>query len=193
MSESTLVEVTPTVSSDSPHAAPVADDALYEVIDGRIVETPAMGFDEALIATTLAAWIYHSGGGKRIGRVVTEALFKLDPSRDLKRRPDVAFISYERWPRGGHRLIGEALDVVPDLAVEVVSPTNTATEIFGKVEDYFRAGVRLVWLILPDQTKVYAYTSPTAVGILQPGDDLDGGPVIPGFRMPVKSLFEEED
>ena len=74
---------------------------------------------------------------------------------------------------------GDAWEVVPDLAVEVVSPTNTSYEVVGKVDEYFRAGVRLVWVILPGRNKVYVYTSPTDVRILQPGDDLDGGPSSP--------------
>ena len=110
----------------------------------------------------------------------------------MKRRPDVSFVSSSRWPldRGIPRT--SAWDVVPDLAVEVVSPTNTAEAVLAKLEEYFRAGTRLVWVVFPDQEKVYVYESPTTVRILQAGDDLDGGAVLPGFRYSLAELFGDE-
>jgi Uma2 family endonuclease len=87
---------------------------------------------------------------------------------------------------------GEAWEVVPDLAVEVVSPSNTAIEVVKKLGDYFRAGVRQVWVIYPVQQFIYVYTSLADIRVLQPGDDLDGGAVLPGFRLAVSTLFEDE-
>jgi Uma2 family endonuclease len=168
---------------------PVAGDVLYEVIDGRVVEKP-MGAYEALIATTLAAFLHQAGGANPAGRVVTEALFKLDPDRNRKRRPDVAFVSHERWPRRRPVPQAEAWEVVPELAVEVVSPSDLAVEVVAKIDEYFGAGVRLVWVIYPVQQLVYVYRSPTDVRILQSGNDLECGDAIPGFRLPVLALFE---
>lgn len=185
MPDATLVE--------TPARAPVDNDILYEVIDGRIVEKPVMGIYQVLVASELIRLMNTSAGMDRLGRVVSEMLFVVDPTRKLKRRPDVAFVSYERWPRRSPSPTGDALEVVPDLAVEVISPSNTADEVVDKLDEYFRAGGRLVWVIYPVSRKIYVYTSPIAVRILQPGDDLDGGPVIPGFRVPVKSLFDEDD
>ena len=65
-------------------------------------------------------------------------------------------------------------------------------EVMEKVEEYFRAGIPSVWLILPLQERVYAYTSPTAVRILSRGDDLTD-PVLPGFRLPLADLFPPPD
>jgi Uma2 family endonuclease len=87
---------------------------------------------------------------------------------------------------------GEAWEVVPDLAVEVVSPSNTAIEVVKKLGDYFRAGVRQVWVIYPVQQFIYVYTSLADIRVLQPGDDFDGGAVLPGFRLAVSTLFEDE-
>ena len=170
-----------------------ADDVLYEVIDGRIVEKPPMGAYQGMVAAWLIKLLNTSEAVNRLGVVVSEILFHLDPARDQKRRPDVAFVSFERWPRRRPVPEGESWVVVPDLAVEVVSPTNMANEVIDKVEEYFRAGVRLVWVIYPTQRRIYAYTSPTALRILQAGDDLDGGPVIPGFRVTVNAVFGDED
>ena len=79
---------------------------------------------------------------------------------------------------------------MPDLAVEIVSPTNLAEEIDRTITEYFQAGVRLVWVFYPDSGRVYVYQSPTHVGILERDDTLDGGEVLPGFRLPIAGLYE---
>ena len=84
-----------------------------------------MGSFQCLVAAWLVRLMNTSAEVSRLGRVVPEALFLLDPGRNLKRRPDVAFVSYERWPRRSPMPTGDAWEVVPDLAVEVVSPSNT--------------------------------------------------------------------
>jgi Uma2 family endonuclease len=83
--------------------------------------------------------------------------------------------------------------VVPDLAIEVISLSNTADQVDEKIEDYFHSNVRQVWVIYPGTGKVYIYDSPTTVRILQVGDDLDGGTLLPGFRLPLAVLFGQED
>ncbi len=80
---------------------------------------------------------------------------------------------------------------MPDLAVEVVSPTNTAVEVIGKVQEYFGAGVRRVWVVYPTVRQVYDYNDPASVRILRDTDALDGDPVLPGLRLPVADLFED--
>ena len=79
--------------------------------------------------------------------------------------------------------------VIPDLAVEIVSLTNSAYEVADKLEEYFKAGVRQVWIVYPRHSKVCVYTSTTANRILAPGDELDGGDVLPGFHLSVTDLF----
>jgi Uma2 family endonuclease len=167
------------------------DDILYEVVDGRRVEK-MMGFYECGIASILAEYLAVFVRAQRLGRVRVETPFLIDPTRKLERRPDVAFVSYDRWPRDRRLPRANAAPVVPDLAVEVVSPTNTASEIQAKRHEYFQAGVRAVWVIFPDQREVYAYSSPTSVRILPHDGELDGGEVVPGFRLPVAALFEDE-
>ena len=82
--------------------------------------------------------------------------------------------------------------MVPDLAVEVVSKSNTADEILAKLGDYFRTGVRLVWVVYPSVREVYVYTSPTDVQILAEPAVLDGGEVLPNFHISLNRLFEDE-
>jgi Uma2 family endonuclease len=128
----------------------------------------------------------------RLGRVVTETLFVIDRARKRKRRPDVAFVSVERWSLNRGVPDGEGWDIIPDLAVEVVSRSNSAEEVGMKIEEYFQAGVTRVWVIYPRLTKIYVYDSPTMVRILQLGDELDGEAIIPGFRVALSKLFEPE-
>jgi Uma2 family endonuclease len=79
---------------------------------------------------------------------------------------------------------------VPDLAIEIVSPTDLAEEIDRKITDYFQADVRLVWVFYPDSGRVYVYESPTHVTILERTDTLGGGEVLPGFQLPIAELYE---
>jgi Uma2 family endonuclease len=120
-------------------------DGLYEVIDGVRVELPPTSALAAVIATDLAAELVAFAKPRGLGRTVVEGLFTMPAPVNRNRRPDVAFVSCQRFPLGG--VIpprDNAWDVVPDLAVEVVSPTDHADDLLLKVEEYFRAGVRLV-------------------------------------------------
>jgi Uma2 family endonuclease len=168
------------------------DDTLYETVQGRRVEKPPMGFYECSVASILVTYLGHFALTNRLGRVVGEGLFRIDAARGLERRPDVAFVSYRRWPRDRKMLRTNAWEVVPDLAVEVISKTNLAEEVLIKVDEYFQAGVELVWIIYPVQGYVYVYESPTRVRILTRQDELDGGTVLPGFRLPVATLLADE-
>jgi Uma2 family endonuclease len=166
---------------------------LYEVVDGQVVEKPAMGAFESALASLLQDLMGPFARMNRLGRVVAEMLFLIDPVKKMKRRPDLAFVSKERWPLKKSIPRAEAWAVVPDLAVEVISRTNSADEVEIKREEYLKAGVRQVWVIYPGTSKVFVYDSPTTVRILQVGDDLDGGTLLPGFRLPLAVLFGQED
>jgi Uma2 family endonuclease len=161
----------------------------YEVVDGQIVDNSPMGARESILASFLQELLGPFSRSTQLGRVVTETLFLLDRSRRLKRRPDVAFVSAKRWSLEREVPDTEAWGVIPDLAVEVISKSNSASAVASKIEEYFQAGVRLVWVIYPATNKIYVYDSPTRVRILELGDELDGGEVIPGFRVPLSTLF----
>jgi Uma2 family endonuclease len=121
-----------------------------------------------------------------------EMLYRLPlaADRSRNRRPDVAFVTFDRWPEDRPMPYrGNPVDVVPDLVVEVASPTDDAEDLVAKAHEYLEAGVRLVWLVYPRSRVVYAYESPTAVRVFTATDDLDGGTVLPGFRAPMAQLF----
>jgi Uma2 family endonuclease len=172
---------------------PAEPDGLYEVIDGRIVEKPPMSALEHWLAARLVRSMNIFDQAGRLGTVCFEMLFPIGQARNLKRRPDVAFVSRERWPLDRRTPRIEAWDVIPDLAVEINSPSNSADEIMDKLAEYFRAGVRLVWVVFPKQSQVYVYDSPSSVRILGLSGDLDGGAVLPGFRLPLAELFGGEE
>ena len=81
--------------------------------------------------------------------------------------------------------------MVPNLAAEVVSPSDTVDELQRKIYEYFRAGVELVWIVFPRRAKIYVYESLTRIRVLTTNDILDGGAVIPGFRLALVELFME--
>lgn len=167
-------------------------DALYEVVDGQRVELPPMGVFEADLASQILLPLGMYAKTKGLGRAVCEVLFLLSAAVGLQRRPDVAFVSYQRWPRNRRVPGAEAWDVVPDLAVEVVSRSNSALEILAKIREYFQGGCLRIWLVYPLEEQVYVYESPTQVRILSRQDALEGDDFLPGFRLPLAELFEEE-
>ncbi len=162
---------------------------LYETVRGKRVEAPLMGAQESGIANLLGRYIWLFWGDSPQGIVAIEVLFRLDSAGDVELRPDAAVVSFERWPQ---RVIppGNAWAVVPNLAVEVISPTNFALDVQTKIEDYFTHGVNLVWVIYPPHRKIYVYEGVKKVQILDSNDTLDGGTVLPGFKLAVSKLFE---
>jgi len=168
----------------------IPDDMLYEVVDGQVVEKK-MSARETEIASILVGMLTPYLRTNRLGKVVGEMLFRINPENDLRRRPDVAFVSHARWPFNRRVPNVPVWDMVPDLAIEVVSPSNSASTILRKVHDYFKAGVARVWVVYPEQTEVYIYSTPQQVQVVGIGQELDGGDLLPGFRLPVAVLFED--
>ena len=186
------LEATTGPAAEVPAATTLEPEGLYEVIHGVVVEKPAMGAFETWIASELFGWLRSSAEVRRLGRIVSKMLFCLDAAAVLKRRPDLAFISYQRWPRDRAVPRTAAWDVVPDLAVEVISPTNLASAVLAKVVEYFHYGVRSVWVVYPLEEQVYVYDSVTSVRILTRADRLTIPSILPQFELPLENLFENE-
>ena len=181
-----------TVDPSAAAAGPAKDEPLYEVVNGQKVELPPMSIYAAWIASRLQSRIGPFAETHGLGTVVTEGLFILDPVKDLRRRPDVAFVSAEKWPLD--RSIPESGDweLIPDLAVEVVSPNDAFQDVLAKMREYFRLGVKQVWIVLPVDREIYVYDSPRDLRILTAADELDGGALIPGLRLSIGSLFQRQ-
>jgi Uma2 family endonuclease len=170
----------------------IADDGeRYEIIDGKRVELPPMSAFASRIASRIVFCI-NTFALQEIGEAVTDTLFRLPAPLERNRRPDGAFVSYKRWPKGQPQGIRDnAWDVVPDLAIEVVSPTDYAEDLLTKVDEYFRAGVSLVWVAYPSLRLIQVYESMTRIRAVTATEELDGGAVLPNFRVAVATLFPE--
>jgi len=170
------------------------DDALYEEVNGRRIETPPMTYYAGIIATDLGypLFLHLHEQVSRQGEVVIQVLFRIPLPEDAnrKRRPDLAFVSIDRWPIDRPMSsTDDAWDVVPDLAVEVTSPTDSAEDLLRKVAEYFQAGVRLVWVVYPIVRCIHVYEAWNRIRVVTEADILDGGVVLPGFRFPLDGLF----
>jgi Uma2 family endonuclease len=173
-----------------PLAGEKEPEGLYEIVDGRFVEK-TMGAYECWFASVMFGAMEPYVQTHPLGRLVQEMIFNLRPHVDRERRPDVAFISFERWARDRRVPRARSWAVIPDLAIEIVSFSNTVDEVADNLEEYFKAGVRQVWVVYPVHAKVYVYSSTTSVHILARGDELDGADVLPGFRFGLSELFDK--
>jgi Uma2 family endonuclease len=184
----TVTPLLPRSTPTRPDADPYADgDRLFEVVKGVRVEKH-MGLIENLIASVFIGRLEPFCRTNQLGHAVMETLFEI-PGSDNDRKPDVAFVSFQRWPANRPLPRVNAWPVAPDLAVEVISPTDKAFDVIEKVQEYFSGGVRQVWHIYSHVEQVFIFTSPTQVRVLTRADELTAEPLVPGFRMPMADLF----
>lgn len=161
-----------------------------ELVEGVLVEK-VMGFRESLLALAVAEFLRAFVREHNLGLVTGEAgLLRLAPG--LVRGPDVAFISWSCIP-GGCVPQAPIPDLAPDLAVEVLSESNTPAEMLRKRRDYFAAGTRLVWQIDLRSRTAEVFTAPTDSAVVGETQVLDGGEVLSGFTLPLERLFAELD
>ncbi len=167
-------------------------DVPYEVINGEYREVEPMSAYSTVLANVLMYHLSTAAREQRIGMAVMETLFTLRKEPLLRRQPDVALVHYARWGAGPPH-VGMAWDTVPNLAVEIVSPTNAAEEVDQKVVDYFSAGAELVWTLNPESQRLYLHRSLKNVEIISATGTLDAGPLLPGFSLPLATLFAEAE
>lgn len=160
---------------------------LYELVDGTLVEKP-MGLRESMIALMISRRIGNFAEEHDLG-ICAGADGAMRLLKGLVRSPDVSFFSWDKLP--GRMLPSTPIpDLYPDLAVEVVSETNTSQEMERKLREYFLAGVRQVWIIDPVRRQAEVYTNPGApAATLDETQVIEGGDVLPGFRLPLAELF----
>jgi Uma2 family endonuclease len=163
------------------------DGRLYELVDGRLVEKEMSDLAQFVanrLKRLLDEWCVRSGAGA----VLVEATYQcFAHAPEMVRRPDVSFISSHRlrdyaWGRGH-------FTIAPDLAAEVVSPRDEVYELDRKIADYFRAGVRRVWVINPEQQTVRTHRAPGDLAELVGAAELADDAVLPGFRCQLSALF----
>ena len=164
------------------------EDRLYELVDGILVEK-TVGYEESFIAGKILRLLGSFVERRNLGLVAGEGgMLKLDI--DLVRIPDVSFVSWDRVP--GRKFPDEPVPpLVPDLAVEVISPSNTPKEMAEKLQEYFEKGVCLVWFVRPKSRVVDVYTAADHFTRLTASMWLDGGDVLPGFSVQVGKFFQK--
>jgi Uma2 family endonuclease len=179
-----------TATEEDVLAIHASENRLFELVDGILVEK-GIGYAESMLAAALCALLREFVLPRKLGLVTgADGMLRLFPG--LVRIPDVAFASWDRIP--GRRVPREPIpNLVPNLAVEVLSESNTEREMQRKVGEYFRNGVELVWLIDPQDRTARVYRSTSDVRVLGERDTLDGGTVLPGFELPLADLFGELD
>ncbi len=166
------------------------EDRLCELVDGVLVEKP-VGLHESVLAMMLGSFLHNYLETNPCGFVTGEAgqLYIL-PSK--MRIPDVAFISWDRFP--ANKLSEKRVyELAPDLAVEIISESHSRREMEKKLDEYFQAGVRLVWYIYPDSKTAHVFSAPDRCHIIDEAGTLDGKDVLPGFQLSLGELFRRAE
>ncbi len=169
------------------------DGWLYELVEGRVVRMPPPGPNQGL---------YESRIDRRLGAYVEEhnlgETYVGETGWDLARRgerkgtvlaSDVAVVRAERLPLPPPRRGKTYPPIAPDLVVEIASPMQSRADMSAKAQLWLDRGVRLVWVVLPDEAEIDVWThGATEPRTLSGDDELDAGDVVPGFRMPVREM-----
>ena len=159
-----------------------------ELVRGRLVREPPAGFEHGHLAAVVAHRLKSFADANDLGLVLAaETGFLLFDDPPTVRAPDAAFVAKERLPPDRHGFA----HLAPDLAVEIVSPSNTVAQVQDKVCDYLDAGTRMVWIVEPRRQTVMVYRSRDDIHLLTGADVIDGGEVLPGFRLAVAELFAD--
>ena len=158
----------------------------HELIEGELVKTMSAGFIHGIIAQRIGRFIGNFAAENNLGEVAAaETGFIL--GEKTYRGADSAFISNENLAKYGYPQ--GFFPTAPDIAIEVVSPSNTSEEMMEKVELYLQNGSRLVWVIYPQTKLIFVHRQSNVVSVLRENDTLEGEDVLPGFSIPVAALF----
>ena len=159
----------------------------YELVRGELIELPGVGYEHALLGRSLMCMLDAFVVERDLGDVFPDSLAYIiarDP--DVVRVPDVSFISKGRIPEGG---FAGFVPFAPDLAIEIVSPSDRADEVHAKVREYIEGGTRMVLVLWPKSRSASVHSPGGVARELGPDDELDGGDVLLGFRVRVGELF----
>lgn len=161
-----------------------------ELVQGEIVRMTPTGGEHGIVAMRIGVLISEYVEAHHLGVCfAAETGFILQRDPDTVRAPDVAFVAASHVPDTGIPTF--YWPSAPDLAVEVLSPWDRPADVRRKVDEYFAAGTRLVWVVDPAAQTVHVYRSPHDVRVLRGDDELNGDDVLPGFRCVVRRLFPQ--
>ncbi len=161
-----------------------------ELIQGVLHKTMASGVRHGKIVVRLVSALFDHSEPKGLGTLVASdsgVLLERDP--DTVREPDIAFTSAEKMPLGAD-ITGYA-EVVPDLVIEIRSPSEGRRVVYDKACMWISHGVRLVWVIHPDTRTVDVHRPGSPVATLAGDDTIDGGDILPGFTCALATVFDQ--
>ncbi len=164
------------------------DGKRYELIEGDLKEMPGPNFEHGDITVKIIALFFSflAREGNAGGKVLTNMAFVMDQKNVLL--PDVAFVSESRLGGIDRKA---AFPGSPDIAIEIMSPTDKWSEVSDKVRRYLRAGTKLVWIVDPFDRAVNEYRLESLRRTFFEKDELEGADVLPGFKLKVSELFEQ--
>jgi Uma2 family endonuclease len=179
------------VWTDEEFMALSRDGHRYELVNGEVLDLGNSGMEHGGIGSLLGGLLAIYVKQHKLG-IVCDSSTAFTLKTGNKRSPDVSFVAKDRL-KGLKRPPRGFFQGSPDLAVEILSPSNTIEEIHDKIVEYFDNETRLVWVIHPDEKYVLVYHSPEPDRFLRSGDHLDGEEIVPGFSIAVSELFEDWD
>ncbi len=167
------------------------EDERFELLNGEPLPLLPMVFGQMVAAGRLQRCLAAFVDAGCLGVVGSRGGFVLPGTEGKLLAPDSVFVARERLPK---RATWEGfLPIAPDLAVDVLAPGDTVSELNGKALAYLDAGVRAVWIVDPRRRIVPVHTPDGLARVLREGDELTGGDVVPGFAMAVAELFAWDD
>ena len=164
---------------------PFEEDKRYELDEGELIEMTRPGYLHNRVLTRLTGKLFAFLENNRLGEVLnSENLYALTPS--IRRAPDAAIILGDRR----QELLGtKVIPIVPDIAAEVLSPSETPRMIHRKLKQYFAAGVKEVWLIDPEAREIEVWKGAILPDHALAGGDVLASALLPGFALPLEDLF----
>jgi Uma2 family endonuclease len=171
----------------------MCEEERYELVRGVLVPmSPPPGFRHGAVAANVNLIVGRFAKEQKLGWITgAETGFRISRDPDTVRAPDFAFVARGRVT---HEMdLTRYLDLAPDLVVEVVSPSDSASDVNEKVLDYLEAGARLVWICYPNSRSIEVHRPGGDSRILSAGDEISGENVLPGFACPVASFFATPD
>ncbi|MFP4440552.1 MAG: Uma2 family endonuclease [Chloroflexaceae bacterium] len=168
--------------------AQIADpEQLYDLVNGELLAMPRPKYRHGCGAVRLSTLIGNYADTHNLGDVVTETGFILACNPDVVRGPDLAFIAAARVPEESEW--DNYFAGAPDLAVEIVSPSDNALDLRTKIGQYLAAGMHLIWVVYPTLKLIDIYRADKTATVLHAADTLDGETLLPGLHIPVAAIF----
>ncbi len=168
----------------------IPDSDEFELVDGHLVERKRMGADACAVAARIIFHLMQFVKSRRSGWIMTSELtYRCFPNPHTLRRPDVSFIRRGRFD--GNRLPPGHLTIVPDLAIEVISPNDTVYDLNSKLRDYRAANFPLVWIVYPDTQEIQIYRGDQRAEVLSVDQKILGDSALPGFSCVIREFFED--